>query len=215
MKKIPYSILCGLISILVTILLYFLIIGNIFLEVICLITLLGVVFAEIITTLLAFFSKAEPRKVAATGLSALMIPVSVILSGVYILNFPEGYASYLKIYFIVYAVILTISAIIWKFTSHKNDEKAAFQNAKNNMLQLRNLVKCIMLEANAEKYKKELTELEEKFRFSNDAVITPADANIKNMLLTLKNNINDENFDIAAQISTISKEADLRNIYTK
>ena len=124
MKKMPTSILCGIVAILVTVLLYFTIIGNIFAQIICFITLIGVVLAEIVVTILAYRSQGEPRKVAATVTTSFMIPISILLSIVYIVNFPKGYGSYLGYYFSSFAILLLISAIIWKFANNrKNDNE--------------------------------------------------------------------------------------------
>lgn len=215
MKKAPISILCGIAAILVTIISYFVIIGNIFSQIICFITLVGVVITEAIITALAYYSKGEPRKVAATIISSFMIPVSIVLSILYIVKFPKGYGSYLGWYFSAVAIILVIVAIIWKFADNRNDDNAELQNAKENMLELRKLVKCIMLKQNAENLKKELEQIEEKLHFSNDAVIVEADAKIRQMLIELENSIDEKDFNAAEFIHTISSEIDRRNIFAK
>lgn len=215
MKKMPISILCGLVAILVTVISYFVIIGNIFTQIICFITLIGVVVAEMIVTALAYFSNGEPRKVAATITASFMIPISIILSIVYIVNFPNGYGKYLGWYFTLLAIFLVISAIIWRFADNRKNDNDALQTAKANMLELRKLVKCIMLKQNATNFKKELDKIEEKLHFSNDAVIMETDANIREMLIELENNIDSEDFDVAEHIKALSNEIDRRNVFAK
>ncbi|MBQ4560955.1 MAG: hypothetical protein IJA55_01330 [Clostridia bacterium] len=212
MKKIPASILFGAAAVLATVILYFVILGNVFSEIICFITLMGVVFAEIVTTALAYFSKGEPRKVASAVAVSLMVPISLILSVVYIVNFPEGYGTYAGLYFVALIILSVIAAVIWNFSNNRIEENNNFQNAKANMLNMRNMVKRIMLEPNAQGFKKELSDIEEKLHYSNDSVIKDADAMIFNMLVVLQNNINTEGFDVAAQIKAIAKEVDIRNI---
>ena len=214
MKKTPVSILCGLAAIIATVVAYFVIIGNIFAQIICFITLLGVVVAQAVTTTLAYLSKGEPRKVAATVVSAFMIPVSVALSIVYIVNFPHGYGQYLGLYFAAFAIILVICAILWKFSDNRKADNDALQSAKSNVLELRKLVKCVMLRQGAKQFKKQLDEIDEKLRFSNDTVITAADENIRRMLIELDNSIDTEDFDAAKFIETISTEIDRRNIFS-
>ncbi len=215
MKKVPISIICGITAILITIISYFVIIGNIFAQIICFVTLIGVIIAEAVVTTLAYLSKGEPRKVAATIVSAFMIPISIIFSIIYIIGFPKGYGKYIGSYFSTFAIILIISAIIWKFADNRKNDNKELQNAKTNMLELRKLVKCVMLKENANKFKKELEEIEEKLHFSNDAVITSTDDNIKQMLIELENNIDNDGFDSAEHIKTISNEIDRRNIFAK
>ena len=213
MKKLPISIIGGLVSILVTVILYFTIIGNIFAEMICFVTLLGVILAEGVVTYLACKSKGDPRKFAAANIFAVMVPVAIVLSIVYIANFPEGYGSYLGWYFAIFAIIGLVAVIIGNYGN--SPEKENLRKAKENMLYARKLVKCILLEANAEKYKKELNAIEEKLHFSNDAVITRDDADIQNMLKELQENISDEDFDAKALIEAIDKKIDTRNILAK
>lgn len=215
MKKVPISILCGVIAILVSIISYFVILGNIFAQIICFISLVGLVFAETVVTALAYFSKGEPRKIAAAIMASFMIPISILLSIVYIVNFPKGYGSYLGCYFSAFAIVLVICAIIWKFSDNRKDDSDALQNSKTNMLGLRKLVKCVMLKQNANKFKKELNEIEEKLHFSNDAVITAMDDSIRQMLIDLDNNIDNEDFDVVEHIKVISNEIDRRNIFAK
>ncbi len=183
-------------------------------QAICLITLLCVILAEGITTALCYFSKGEPRKVAGAILSALMIPFSVILSCVYIVNFPFGYMTYLGLYVVAYLIVGAIILVINVFASRKNAESESFAQAKENILQLRKLVKCIQLEENADKYKKELDSLEEKLHYSNDNVIANQDEEIRSMLYQLQSQISDNEFDSRAFIEKIAKVIDARNITT-
>ena len=83
------------------------------------------------------------------------------------------------------------------------------------MLELRKIVKCIMLQANSDKFSKELEELEEKLHFSNDAVVCEDDVVIRQMLLDLENGISDESYDAEGQIKAISLKIDRRNVLTK
>ncbi len=208
MKKIPLSLLWGLISIIVTVILYFVILGNIFLELMCFVTLLGVVIAEAVTALIAYYSKIKPARVAAAGVAALMVPISIILSVVYIVNFPEGYATYVALYVAFYLVIGYFSYILF---SHST-KNINFQNAKDNVLNMRKIVKCILADPAAEKYEKELETLEEKLHFSVDNVIVADDAKISEMLLKLKDNIASPDFDVEAAITELNKAIDTRNI---
>lgn len=215
MKKMPISILCGIAAILVTIISYFVIVGNIFAQIICFITLVGVVIAEAVVTFLAYASKGEPRKVAATVVASFMIPIAIFLSVVYINNFPKGYGSYLGYYFSALVIVLAICAIIWKVADSRKKDNDLLQNAKTNMIGLRKLVKCVTLKTNAQNFKKELDDIEEKLRFSNDCVITAADENIRMMLIELEKNIDNEDYDAKEQIKAISNEIDRRTIFTK
>lgn len=211
MKKMPISLFCGGIAILVTILLYVLILGNAFLEAICLITLFGLILAEAVTTLFAYLSKGNPRKVAAAVVSGAMIPVAAIMSVTYIISgFDIG--KYVLWYLVLALIIYALAIVLTVFDSKKQSEAAELQDAKASMLSLRKLVKCIMLEPAAEPYKKALSDLEEQLHFSNDAVVVPQDATISDMLIDLQTNISVPGYDVEGAIAAISRTIKARNI---
>lgn len=116
MKKFPISLLCGAATIIVTILLYFVILNSIVWEAIHFITLVGVVIAEAITTAYAFLSKGDPRRVAATVVSALTVPMAILLSVVYIVSFPTGYVTYACLYLVGLIIANVISLILCRFS---------------------------------------------------------------------------------------------------
>jgi len=212
MKKVPISLLCGASAIIVTILLYFVLLSNVVLQAIHLITLVGVIVAEAITTAFAYLSKGSPRKVAAAIVSAVTVPISITLSVVYILAFPKGYVTYILMYFVLVILVNVLAAIIYNFESKKVEESVAFENAKQNMLYMRKIVKSISVNPAAAEYKNELDKLEEKLHFSNDSIISAEDNVIGNLLLELRDNIENSEYDVAAAITDISKKIDERNI---
>jgi len=215
MKKINTTLLTGISSMVITIILYSVILNDVFFEIIHLITLLGVLLSEATVTFIANYAKDNPRKIAATTVSFFMIPISVILSFVYIVNFPEGYFTYIAWYLAFYIATGVLAIILLQFNEQKEFENTVLQNAKSNMLNMRNIVKCIMVDPNATEYKKELNEIEEKLHFSNDSVVSPQDATICDMLNELQNNIGNDEFDKIALINNIKVAIDKRTIMTK
>lgn len=212
MKRIPIGLLGGIASILTTIVLYYVILQNLFLEIICFMTLIGVVIAEMVTTVLACISKGKPRLVSATMVSGFMIPYAVILSITYITNFPYGYGTYLAWYFVGYAIIAVIVAILFSADSRKQEENQVLQNAKNNMLNMRKIVKCIINDSAADAYKAKLEQIDEKLHYSNDSVIAYEDQRIYDMLINLQQNISDAENNTDKKIEEIIKLIDVRNI---
>lgn len=207
MKAVKTSLLCGLGAVVVTAILFFLFLGNIFEEGIYVITLFGVIIAEIITTALAYFSTGNPRKVAAAGVSALMVPISLVMAIVYNSNVSDEYGKYIG-WYVIFLVIIGVLAAALGRTS----DSGAMQSAKNNMLNMRKIVKSIMVLPAAEAYKRDLYEIEEKLHFSNDCVVTAQDERIMNMLLQLQNNIGVAQYDSRPLINEIKIAVDTRNI---
>lgn len=214
MKKLPVSLICGVAAILLTVILFFTILDCAILEAIHFITLVGIVLAEIITTGYALCSKGNPRKVAAAAVSALMIPVALWLSIVYIVNFPYGYGTYLGWYLAATVVINALAWVILSFNGRRTDENTAMQSAKANMLQLRKLVKCAMENPAAAPYLPRLRALEEKLHFSNDCVIVPEDATIRELLMQLLEEIGKPEGDVNGLLDRLEKTAQLRSVMT-
>ncbi len=212
MKRFRISLICGLAAMALTVILYFTILNNVLLQAIHFIALTAILLAEGITTLYAYFAKGNPRKVAAALVSGILVPFAVILSVVYIINFPTGYATYIGWYCAGIVVVNVVAYILVHFDFHKNAENARFQNAKESMLGLRKLVKCIMADPAAQAYSNQLRALEEKLHFSNDNVIATEDETIRLLLLQLQENIGDAEYGVDEQIEKIVKIIDMRNI---
>ncbi|MBE6794956.1 MAG: hypothetical protein E7533_00010 [Ruminococcaceae bacterium] len=212
MKKASFSLIGGIGAILVTVILYFVILGNVLLETICLITLLGVILAEAVTTILAYLAAGNPRKVTAAIVSAIMIPIAIILSVVYIIAFPFGYVTYISLYAVAFIIVMVITAILYSFSAKRDNANDALQNAKNNMLYMRKLIKLIKSNPAASQYEVKLNKLDEKLHYSNDAVITQQDEQITNMLVQLNSNISVPGFDVDGALTEIEKVIDARAI---
>lgn len=214
MKKFSAVLLSGLAVMLLTIVLYFTILGNILLTAIHFISLIAILLAEAVTTAYTYFAKGSPRRIAAATVSGIMIPFSVILSVVYIVNFPEGYGTYIGWYCAGTLVVNLLGFILIRVDSNKSDENAALQDAKRNMLNLRKLVMCVLADPAAKPYEDKLRSLEEKLHFSNDCVITAEDENIGLLLVQLQENIADPEFDCEQMLQKIEKAIDRRKIMT-
>lgn len=214
MKKVASVLLCALAAIAITVILYLTIFGTGVWGVIHFVTLFAVVLAEIVTAGYACLVDGSPRKVAAVILSAFMIPYSAILSVVYITGFPYGYGTYLGWYFAGTVAVNAICLILLLFDSGKKRENDRLQDAKENMLELRKLVKCIMADPASEPVAEQLRALEEKLHFSNDSVITADDEKIRLLLLQLQENIADPEFDREQLLQKIEKAVTTRSIMT-
>lgn len=214
MKKFPVALLCGIAAMLLTVILYFTILGSFILEAIHYIALVAILLAEGVTTAYACHANGSPRRVAAAVVSSFVIPFAAILSVVYMVNFPAGYGTYIGWYCGGTIVVNAIAFILWRFDSGKEEEKASLQNAKNNMLGLRKIVKCILADPAAQTYAAKLRSLEEKLHFSNDTVIAAEDENIRLLLLQLQENIASPEFDCEQMLVKIEKAIDTRNIMT-
>lgn len=214
MKKFPAVVLCGLAVMVLTTVLYFTILGNTLLTVIHFISLTGILLAEGITTVYAWLAKGNARRIAAAFVSGFMIPFAAVLSFVYIVSFPKGYATYAGWYCVGTLIVNVLCFILIRFDSNKSRENDDFQTAKSNMLNLRKLVMCILADPAAKPYENRLRSLEEKLHFTNDSVIAAEDERIRLLLQQLQDGIADPDFDCEQQLQKLEKTVDQRNIMT-
>lgn len=212
MKKLPVAAVCGISLMVVTILLYFAFLSNILLQAIHVICLFAILLSEGITTGYACFIHGNPRKLAATVISAGMIPVSVILSFIYVVNFPLGYFTYMGLFLAATLVVNTIAFIVLRFNEHKEIEHASFQDAKAFNMKLRKLVQCIMAEPAAADLRDRLRALEEDLHFCDNSKIYEADQDLYQLLLTLQQNIADPDFSATETLASIEQTLRSRNV---
>lgn len=212
MKKFSTVLLCGLSAMALTVILYFTVLSNALLTAIHFIALIGILLAEGITTAYVYLFKGSPRRIAAAVISGLMIPFATILSVVYIVNFPEGYGTYIGWYCAGTVVVNLLAFVYIQFDSNRATENIPLQNAKSNMLTLRKLVMCIVADPAAKPYEDRLRKLEEKLHFSNDCVIATEDEKIRQLLLQLQDNIADPEFDCESALQKLELTIDQRKI---
>lgn len=214
MKKTSAILICGILVMVLTAVLFFTIVGFGALAAFHFVTLLAMLLSEAVTTGYAYAAKGSPRRIAAALVSAAMVPFSVILSVVYIGRLPFNYGTYIGLFCAGTLVVNIIGFMLVRFDSNKTEENQQFQDAKANMLNMRKLVKAIMADPAAQPITDDLRALEEKLHFSNDNVIAAEDDQIRAMLADLQLNVDNAEFDCNQQIAKINKLIDMRNIMT-
>ena len=212
MKKFSAVLLSGFAAMLLTVVLYFTVLNSVILSVIHFIALLAILLAEAVTTAYFFFANGSPRRVAAAFISGIMIPFAAGLSVVYIVNFPEGYGTYMAWYFAGTIAVNLICFVLLRFDENKQIADSSLQRAKSNMLYLRKLIMCILADPASKPYAGELRELEEKLHFSNDTVIAAEDEKIRLLLLQLQENIAKQDFDCRQLLREIDMTIEQRKI---
>lgn len=212
MKRFSMSLLCGMAVMLLTVVLYFTILGNILLTAIHFVTLAAILLSEGVVVIYAYFAKGSPRRVAAAIVSGFMFPYSVMLSVVYVVNFPNGYATYIGWYCAGTVIVNALAILLVQLDLRKNDENTQLQAGKRNMLELRKMVMCILADPASKPYTNQLRALEEKLHYSNDSVISNEDGNIRALLQELDGNISNPEFDVEMMIRKIEQSIDARNI---
>ena len=214
MKRFSSVLLCGVVIMVLTIVLYFTILGNVLLTAIHFISLIAILLAEAIATTYAFFAKGSPRRIAATVITSIMIPFAAILSAVYIVNFPNGYGTYIGWYCVGTLLANILGFILVRFDSKKGDENKTLLQAKGNMLNLRKIVMCILTNPASKPFEGKLRSIEEKMHFSNDSVIVAEDEQLLQLLLQLQENIADPEFNCEQTLQKIEIIVEQRRILT-
>ncbi len=211
MKKLPVALITGIAAIAVTAILFFTLLSDTKLGAIHFMSLGGIILAELVTMTYAMCSKGDPRRVAAATVSVVMIPVALVLGIVYMSEYPKEYGTFCGWYFAAAILVNAVSLVLF-FMNTKQDVR--LENAKANMLNLRKLVKCVMMEPAAQPYNARLRALEEKLHFSNDTVTIPEDATIRQLLIQLQNQIGSADCDVEDLLTKLEKAVQIRSIMT-
>ena len=215
MKKLLTGVVGGVLMIIVTLLFSVIILKDAELEAMHFVALGGIIFAELCWTGIVYYARNNPRRMAATGTSIITVVFSILLAIIYINAFSDAFLTYFCWYFIGVIVLNAVAIALFIFDAKRTSESKELANAKENILNMRKVVKLIMTIPAAADYEKELEALEDKLHFSNDSIVCESDSAIMNMLLGLKTNIGTPGFDTNTAIENINSAIDRINILGK
>ena len=214
MKRAYTSLIIGGAGLLITGLLYYIVLRDDLGTTINWLSMTGVLLAEVITIVLALFTLGSPRRVAATGVSALGIAAAIALSLIFINSFAEAVVTFVLLYVVFTVGINALSAVLLRYGATQKAANDDLRQAKQSMLNLRKIVQSILADPASADIKADLEKVDEDLRFSNDAVIVPQDKTIYNLLTELLGRLQDPAFDRNLAIANLNRVIRERNIMT-
>lgn len=215
MKKNNFAIICSGASIVITILLYLLTFDNIFVVPMRCVSLLFLIFSEAIATYKTLNSKKTILGISTISTSIYHVALVLILSLIYINIFPLHIKSYILINLVLLCVLLIVDKGLMSFDHYISD--------KNEMLSKNQLVINALVEKASElvlkykdtKYKKDLEEIYEILRYSDNTKLTNDEIIISNNLNELDNVLQDGQEDATDIIKNVKNNVEKRNVKLK
>ena len=215
MKKCSVALLYSLVAVAVTVILFFLILVDVDKVAMHYLALSGVVLAELITAAYAVMSQGKPRAVAATTVSAVMIPLAVVLGLIYVANFEDEIGTFLGWYVALTLLVNVTALALLMIDSAKARENAPAQAARGNAEVLRKLIQCVLLEPGSKFYQARLRAMDDQLHFTLGNRYTAEDEAIRQMLIQLQTGINGPADQVEAQLAALEKAIQRRAIMNK
>lgn len=191
-KSKHIALICGVASIAVTVIFYLLAFDNIFTVPMCWVSLMFLILAEAIATVKVFKVKRTILGVSSIVASTVHV-IAVFMFSIFFVNiYPLLIKKYLLLNILVLCVLLVVDVIIVFFTN-----RIATQNNKLNESQsvLEGCIekaKSLCAEFSSTNHKKDLEEIVELLKYSDNSCLSQDEMTIMNKLdevqLLLKNN---------------------------
>lgn len=186
------ALICGGASIAVTMLLYLLTFDNIFTVAMRWISLMFLILAEAIGTFKAFTVKRTIFGVSNIVTSLAHIVLVLFLSIIFVNIFPLAITKYILWNVLLLCVLLVADTIIFFFTNRVAIQNSKLKESQSVMGACVEKAASLVVEFNNTEYKKDLEEIVELLKYSDNSTLSQDEMPIMNKLdevqLLLKNN---------------------------
>ena len=209
------TLICGAVSIAVTVIFYLLTFDNIFTIPMRWISLLFLIFAEMLGTVKALTIKKSFFGVVNIIASIAHIAAVLVLSIVFVNIFPLFIVKYILLNVLLLCILLVVDVVIYYFTN-----RVTFQNSKLNESQsvmgyCVEKAASLCVEFDNPNYKKDLEEIVELLKYSDNSCLTQDEMTIMNKLDELQLLLKNNDDSIAEKIIEIKNAINLRSIKVK
>ena len=206
------TLICGATSLVATIILYLLTFDNIFAVPMRWISLLFLIFAEIIGTVKALTIKKSIFGVANIIISLFHLGVVIALSIIFVNIFPLLIKAFILFNLLALGIIFAVDVIVIYFggyISGKNETLAESQAVING---LHTKAKSLAIEYRQSSYSKELDEICEMLKYSDNSALSNDEVEILDKLDELRKLLFDNDEDVSQKISDIKNSIKLRSL---
>lgn len=216
MKNSKTTILiCGLLSIVATVVFYLLTFNSIFNIPMRWVSLLFLLLAECIGTLKALSVKQDIISQTSVYTSIIHLVAVLILSVVFVNFLPLALKTYILLNILMLCALAAIDLFISHFgkTTSSDDKKLA--QSQGVMIACHAKVQGLVTVFGQSEYKNDLVAIAEQIKYSDNSDLTGDEVLIMNKLDVLETQLKEEGADIPALISEIKNALDLRSIKIK
>lgn len=212
----PIALICGAVSIAVTVIFYLLIFGNIFTIPMRWISLIFLVLAESIGTAKALNIKKSIFGVANIITSLFHIGIVLVMSIMFVNVLPLFISKYILLNILGLCVLLAVDVIIVCFGEHTDDKNSELTENQAVMDSLYTTAKSLAIENSESAYGKSLDELSELIRYSDNSALSNDEVLISEKLEELQEVLSTDDCEsVPRRISDIENIIKLRSLKIK
>ena len=211
-KSKHIALICGAVSIAVTVIFYLLTFDNIFTVPMRWVSLMFLILAEVIGTIKAFTVKRSIFGVSKNVTSIVHIIAILMLSIIFVNIFPLLIKKYILLNILALCILLVVDVVIVFFTNRVSTQNSKLNESQSVMGCCVEKATSLCVEFGDTEHKKDLEEIVELLKYSDNSCLSQDEMTIMNKLdevqLLLKNNGDG----IAEKIIEIKKAMKLRSL---
>lgn len=211
-KSKHIALICGAVSIAVTVIFYLLTFDNIFTVPMRWVSLMFLILAEVIGTIKAFTVKRSIFGVSNIVTSIVHIIAILMLSIIFVNIFPLLIKKYILLNILALCILLVVDVVIVFFTNRVSTQNSKLNESQSVMGCCVEKATSLCVEFGDTEHKKDLEEIVELLKYSDNSCLSQDEMTIMNKLdevqLLLKNNGDG----IAEKIIEIKKAMKLRSL---
>lgn len=208
-------LICGAVSIAVTVIFYLLTFNNIFTIPMRWVSLLFLIFAEALGTVKALTAKRTIFGVSGVATNLVHICAVLVLSIIFVNIFPLLIGKYILLNVLLLCILLVVDVVIAYFSNRVATQDAKLNESQSVMGCCVEKAASLCVEFGNTEYKKDLKDIVELLKYSDNSCLTQDEITIMNKLdevqLLLQNNADG----IPEKIIEIKNAIKLRSIKVK
>lgn len=215
-KAIGFSLLCGSVIVAITVIFYIFTFDSIFTVPIRWVSLMCLMVAEVIGIIKSVSVKLSVFGVTNIITSALHVFCVLIVSIVFVNIMPFHIKTYMLLNILLLAFLIIIDVIIVNFGNHIDESNQKLKFSKNTMMNCYTQAQKLCIKYKNNMFCKELNEISEMLRYSDDSILTGSEDQIYNSIKNLENIIaSEENENVISAIQDIKNQIECRTLSTK
>ncbi len=214
-KSKAVTLICGAISIIATIIFYLLTFDNIFTVPLRWISLIFLILTEVIGTVKAMCIKKSIFGVASISVSLFHLGVVLIISIIFVNTYPTLIKKYVLLNLLALIVMLAADVLIIYFGESIRNKNNTLSENQAVIDSLYTSAKALEIEYRESTYSKNLNELSELLKYSDNSTLSNDEVAISEMLDELRKLLSDNAEGIPQKISDIKNTIKLRSLKIK
>ncbi len=209
------ALICGTASMAATVIFYLLTFDNVFTIPMRWISLMFLIFAEVIGTIKALCIKKSIFGVANITAALFHLEIVLAMSIIFVNIFPMLIKAYILLNILLLCLLLVADVIIIYFGEYIGRKNKALSENRAVMDSLYTSVKALAIEYRESTYGKELNELSEMIEYSDNSVLSSDEVLISENLEELRRLLSDNDENIPQKITDIKNAVKQRSLKIK